>query len=109
MTRWIKQLAITYVIVCGGPTAVVLFGYLVGRNVLFSAHGGLGWLLAAFLLICGIIGGVVFAVSQVSGQKLSTLFQVIVCIPVFFGLAFVLIICMPDAWNNWIFPHSVVK
>ncbi len=104
-----KKFAITYGIVCGGPTAVVLFGYLVGRNFLFSAHGGLGWLLAAFLLLCGIVGGLIFAGSQASGQKLITLLQVILCLPIFFGMAFVLIICMPDAWNNWIFPNSVVR
>jgi hypothetical protein len=109
MTHRMKQFAITYGIVGGGPTAVILFGYLVGRNFLFSPHGGLGWLLAAFLLVCGIVCGLIYAVSRPVGQKLTTLLLVLGCLPLFFGLAFVLIVCMPDAWNHWIFPNYVAR
>jgi hypothetical protein len=104
-----KRFFISYAVVFGGATAVVLFGYIVGSNFLFSPHGGLGWLFVLFMLLGGIVAGGIYAGTQPSGQKLSVILQMVLGLPVFCGLAFVLITLMPDAWNDWIFPISIER
>jgi hypothetical protein len=98
---------ITYLIVCGLATAVILLGYVMGRNVLFSPHGGMGWLFVVIALAGGAIAGAIGAAMQPKGRKAAKLFQVLVCLALFVAISIPLIRLMPNAWNNWIFPYSV--
>ena len=101
----IKAALLTYIKVYGAATALLLFGYLIGRNVLFSPHGGIGWLLLAFLSIGGAAIGIVEIVVTQHGRRARRLGELFLVTIAYLGIAFTLLSLMPDSWNNWFIPY----
>ena len=101
----IEAALVIYIKCYGAATALLVFGYLIGRNVLFSPHGGIGWLLLAFLSIGGAAIGVVEIVVTPHGRRARRLGELFLITIIYIGIAFALLSLMPDSWNNWFIPY----
>jgi hypothetical protein len=104
-----KQVILTYLKVYGLATSVILFGYIVGRNVLFSPHGGLGWFLVPLAIVGGITVGAIDTGMQPRGAKGRRAVEIFLGLVVFIILTTLLAVCMPNAWNNWIIKYPIVR
>jgi hypothetical protein len=101
----IKAALVTYIKYYGVATALLIFGYFIGRNVLFSPHGGIGWLLLAFMSLGGAAVGIVEIVLTHHGQSFKRLGELFLVTIIYLGAAFTLLSLMPDTWNDWFIPY----
>ena len=94
-----RRIVVNYSVVYGPPTAVILIGYAMGRNVWFSAHGGLGWLIL-YLCVPFSLGAQLIRIAR-STTKIAGFVDACISLVLFVVVFVALFELMPNYWPGW--------
>lgn len=88
----------------GAALFILILGFVVGRNVFFSPHGGLGWIMVPLALVVGLVVRVIEIVFSKSPPRIQGISNLFLGFVLFCVVAAMLFALMPNAWNNWLTP-----
>ena len=93
-----RRVLVNSLVVYGLPVAVILVGFVVGRNFWFSPHS-YGWLIL-FTSLLFSLGAQLIRIAR-SPSKVTAMMDSLISLALFVALSVALLELMPNYWPNW--------